>query len=152
MLHQDVYTLDLRQKPPTIVNEPIQLGGTNPRGETIACTNYYLTYNGRPYIPIMGEFHASRFPCRYWEEELRKMQAGGVTIAATYIFWIHVEEDEGRFDWSGGRNIRAFVEACQAVGLQVMLRIGPFVHGECRNGGLPDWLYGRGIAVRSQNE
>ncbi len=79
------------------------------------------------------------------------MQAGGVTIAATYIIWIHVEEEEGVFKWSGNRDIRAFVEACQQAGLSVMLRIGPFVHGECRNGGLPDWLYGRGIKVRSND-
>ena len=26
------------------------------------------------------------------------------------------------------------------VGLQVLLRIGPWDHGECRNGGHPDWL------------
>lgn len=29
------------------------------------------------------------------------------------------------------------------------VRVGPFAHGECRNGGLPDWLYGRPFAVRS---
>jgi len=26
------------------------------------------------------------------------------------------------------------------------------VHGECRNGGLPDWLYGKAVAVRSNDE
>ena len=31
----------------------------------------------------------------------------------------------------------------------VILRIGPFAHGEVRNGGLPDWLYGMDFEVRS---
>jgi beta-galactosidase len=31
------------------------------------------------------------------------------------------------------------------------MRIGPFAHGEIRNGGLPDWLYGRPIDVRSND-
>lgn len=33
-----------------------------------------------------------------------------------------------------------------------MLRIGPFAHGECRNGGLPDWLDGQPFSVRSNDE
>ena len=100
----------------------------------------------------MGEFHFSRYPHQEWEGELLKMKAGGVDIVATYIFWIHIEEEEGRFDWSGNNNLRKFVELCAAHGLQVLARLGPFAHGECRNGGLPDWLYGRPFAVRSNDE
>lgn len=99
----------------------------------------------------MGEFHYSRFPHRYWEEELRKIQAGGVSIVATSLFWNHIEEEEDCFDWSGDRDVRSFIQICGSLGLEVVLRCGPFVHGESRNGGLPDWLYSRGIAVRSTN-
>jgi hypothetical protein len=35
--------------------------------------------------------------------------------------------------------------------LKVVLRIGPFCHGEIRNGGLPDWLFGRPFNVRSND-
>lgn len=146
------YTLDFRHKVSDITDGDFQLGGASPRGDTIAFTNYYVIRNGRPSIPVMGEFHFARFPRQYWESELRKIQAGGVSIVASYIFWIHVEEEEGIFDWAGDYNVRAFVEACQSVGLEVLLRIGPFAHGECRNGGLPDWLYGRAIRVRSNDE
>src|SRR5690242_19890857 len=104
--------LDLTQSTQPITLDHLQLGGSSPQGETIAFTSYYMMRDGLPCIPVMGEFHASRFPRQYWLEELRKMQAGGVTIAATYIIWIHVEEEEGVFEWSGDRNIRAFVEAC----------------------------------------
>src|SRR6266567_6834361 len=134
--------LNLMQNARPITSDHLQLGGTAPQGDTIAFTNYYVVRNGHPCIPVMGEFHASRFPRQYWQDELRKMQAGGVTIVASYIFWIHIEEEEGIFDWSGDCDMRTFVEVCQSLGLQVVLRIGPFVHGECRNGGLPDWLYG----------
>ncbi len=149
---EEEYTLDLRQSAQPLIFDHSEMSGTAPQGDTIAVTSYYFMRNGRPCIPVMGEFHASRFPRRYWPDELRKMRAGGVTIVATYILWIHVEEEEGVFDWSGDRDIRAFVEACQTSGLQVVLRIGPFAHGECRNGGLPDWLYGRAIPVRSNDE
>src|SRR3984893_16251701 len=144
--------LDLTREGRPITGGALHLGGTSPQGETLAFTNYYMTRNGRPTIPVMGEFHFSRFPRQYWEQELRKMQAGGVTIVASYIFWIHIEEEEGVFDWSGNNDLRGFLEACQAVNMPILLRIGPFNHGEGRNGGLPDWLYGRGLQVRSNDE
>ena len=147
-----LHTLDLRREPSPIMVDHLDLGGTAPSGETIAFTNFSMTSNTIPCIPVMGEFHYSRFPRRYWKQELQKIRAGGVQIVATYLLWIHLEEEEGVFDWAGDRDIRTFVELCQSAGLQVMLRIGPFAHGECRNGGLPDWLYGRMFSVRSNNE
>jgi beta-galactosidase len=146
------YLLHLKQEAQPIVAGALRSGGTTSQGETLAFTNYYLTRNGCPTLPVMGEFHYSRFPRQYWELELRKMRAGGVTIVSTYVFWSHVEEEEGIFDWSGNNDLRAFLEACQTVNIPVLLRIGPFSHGECRNGGLPDWLYGRVISVRSNDE
>jgi beta-galactosidase len=149
---QSEYLLDLRKEAPEVFSGHLSLGGTSPDGETLAFTNYYMTRNNHPCMPVMGEFHLSRFPRQYWAHELRKMQAGGIQIIATYIFWIHVEEDEGVFSWSENNDIRSFVQLCQALGLHVILRIGPFAHGECRNGGLPDWLYSRSFVVRSNDE
>ena len=53
------------------------------------------------------------------------------------------------WDFSGNRNVRRFVELCARHGLHVIVRLGPFCHGEVRNGGLPDWLYGKSYEVRS---
>ena len=72
-------------------------------------------------------------------------------IGAGYVFWIHHEEVEGRFDWSGRRSLRAFVERCQEVGLFAVVRCGPWCHGEARNGGLPDWILRRDMRVRSDD-
>ena len=83
---------------------------------------------------------------------IRKIKAGGINIAATYMLWIYHEEIEGQFDFSGDRDIRAFILKCQAQGLEVMLRIGPWAHGECRNGGFPDWLVRSGIPLRCNDE
>ena len=88
----------------------------------------------------MGEFHYSRWEDDTWEEELRKMKTGGINIVATYLFWIHHEEKENEWNFSGRRDIRRFVQLCRKVGLQVFLRIGPWVHAEVRNGGFPDWV------------
>jgi beta-galactosidase len=130
-------------------SRPSKLGGSGPAGQTISLTDYYMEQDGRPVIPVMGEFHYSRFPHEFWDEEVAKIAAGGVDILSTYVFWIHHEEEEGRFDWSGDNDLRAFVRCCARHGLQVAVRVGPFAHGECRNGGFPDWLYGRPFPVRS---
>ncbi|MBM6992362.1 MAG: beta-galactosidase [Prevotella sp.] len=98
-----------------------------------------LLMDGRRVVPVMGEIHYSRIPADEWPAEVRKMKEGGVTMIATYVFWNHVEEIEGQFDWSGQRNLRRFLEVCKAEQLPVVLRLGPFCHGEVRNGGVPDW-------------
>src|SRR5271154_4470214 len=116
------------------------IGGKSPDGHVLGANSRYLTLDGKPWFPVMGEFHYSRYPAEYWEEEILKMKAGGIEIVSTYIFWIHHEEIEGQFDWTGQRNLRRFVQLCAKHGLYVWVRIGPWDHGECRNGGFPDWL------------
>jgi beta-galactosidase len=145
-------SIDLTSTPPAVIRDHLNLGGSNPQGVELAVNSFYMTRAGRPYIPVMGEFHFSRYSAAFWEEELLKMKAGGIDVVATYVFWIHIEEEEGVFDWSGNKNLRHFVELCCRHGLQVIVRMGPFAHGECRNGGLPDWLYGRLFPLRSNDE
>ena len=110
-----------------------------------------LMIDGQRVCPVMGEVHYSRIPADEWPAEVRKMKEGGVTIIATYIFWNHVEEQEGIFRWDGQRNLRRFIEVCQQEQLPVVLRLGPFCHGEVRNGGIPDWVFTKGCKTRDEN-
>jgi hypothetical protein len=121
-------------------------GGTaaSPSGHALGLNDRYLTFDGKPWLPVMGEFHFSRYPREQWEEELLKMKAAGVNIVSTYVLWIHHEEIEGQFDWSGQRDLRAFAEICAKHGLLLVVRIGPWDHAEVRNGGLPDWVVKQG--------
>ncbi len=121
------------------------VGGSSvaPDGQSVGVNSRYLLLNGRPWLPVMGEFHYTRCPDENWEEEILKMKAGGVQVVATYVFWIHHEEAEGQFDWTGRRDLRRFVTLCGRHGMYVQLRIGPWAHGEARRGGFPDWLVQR---------
>jgi hypothetical protein len=130
---------------------PTQLGTNRaPDGSTITVNSQYLMRDGKPWIPVMGEFHFTRYPETYWEEEILKMKASGIDVISTYIFWIHHEETEGQFDWSGQRNLRKFAELCAKHGMLLYPRIGPWAHGEVRNGGLPDWVLKKSV-VRSND-
>lgn len=126
--------------------------GTDPKGNVISFTNYYMEMNGKPFYGISGEFHFSRCEETYWEDEIIKMKMNGINIISTYVFWIHHEEEKGVFRFDGRRNARRFIELCKKHGMFVIIRIGPFNHGEVRNGGFPDWLYGMDCELRSLDE
>lgn len=123
----------------------------NPKGETVALNSQSLLLNGKPWMPVMGEFHYSRTPESEWRDELLKMKAGGIDIVATYVFWNHHEEEEGKWDWSGQRNLKRFIRLCKEVDLKVAVRCGPWCHGEVRNGGVPDWAVAKGWKLRSND-
>jgi len=146
------YSIDVPAKTIDVISGHLNLGGTAPDGKVIGFNSYYMTLNNKPFIPVMGEIHYSRFPENYWEEQILKMKSGGINVIATYVFWNIHESKEGVFDWTGDRNLRKFLELCKKHEIFALVRIGPFCHGEIRNGGLPDWIYGRPFEIRSNDE
>ncbi|MET8974364.1 beta-galactosidase [Streptomyces sp. NPDC004539] len=119
--------------------------------DPVEITSRWLTRGGKPWFPVSGEFHYSRYPKGGWEEELLKMKAAGVTAVASYVIWIHHQEtpDAPRFD--GDLDLRRFAELCARHGLDFIPRIGPWSHAEVRNGGLPDWVFARVDAARTDD-
>ena len=137
--------------PEPVADAPLEMGDPDDAAQRIQLTNRFVTVDGRPWIPVMGEYHFSRDRPERWERELRKMRAGGITVLATYMIWNIHEDVEGDVRWDGHRDVRRFVELANEVGLKVMLRIGPWAHGEARNGGFPDWLQALPIEHRSDD-
>jgi beta-galactosidase len=134
-------TIDARQQPPVPETGYFHFGtAVSPNGHAVGINSQYLTLDGKPWLPVMGEFHFTRVPNRYWKEELLKMKSAGVSIVSTYIFWNHHEEKEGQFVWTQDRDLRRFVTICGQIGLKVFIRPGPWVHSEARFGGIPDWV------------
>ncbi len=106
--------------------------------------------DGRPFRIISGEMHYARVPREYWHERLRMARAMGLNTISTYVFWNYHETSPGRYDFSGQRDIAAYIRAAQQEGLHVILRPGPYVCAEWEWGGYPGWLLAdTGIVVRS---
>ncbi|RCW65870.1 beta-galactosidase [Saliterribacillus persicus] len=147
-----IYSIDVKHPLKNIYPLETNFGGSNTSGESYRFTNYYIEKNGRPYFGISGEFHYSRYHCEKWEDEIIKMKMGGIDIIPTYVFWNHHEEEQGIFEWEKNKDLRAFLKLCKKHEVQVILRIGPFAHGEARNGGMPEWLFGRPFDIRSNDE
>lgn len=131
-------SIKIKSKEHEIYQLPFE--GKDADGNQYSVNNHYLCRNQVPILPIMGEFHFTRWQPAGWREALLKMKAGGIQIVATYIFWIHHEEKQGEWNFNGCRDLNQFLQICKEVGIHVWLRIGPWAHGECRNGGFPDWI------------
>ena len=117
----------------------------NPQGVTFEVDSKGFVIGGKHVLPVMGEIHYARVPAKDWRREIQKMKAGGITIVATYVFWIHHESEEGHWNWAGNMNLREFLEVCKSENMPVVLRIGPFCHGEVYQGGFPDWVVERHV-------
>lgn len=140
IVNAQTYTIDARIPQNEILTGHLKMGNPGPIGKEIIVNNRYVTISGIPVVPVMGEMQYARIPNEQWEDVILKMKACGVNIIETYIFWIHHEEIEGQFDWSGNKDLRSFLRLCKKHGMYVMVRIGPWCHGEARNGGTPDWI------------
>ena len=129
-------------RPASVAGERVIPQGANvaPNGDRLEVTSNCLRLNGRALIPVMGEMHYSRVPRDEWAKSLATMKDGGVSIVSTYVFWNHHEWKEDEWDFSGNRDLSAFLGEVKKAGLWAVVRIGPWAHGECREGGFPDWL------------
>ena len=137
---QIIYSIDASKATQEARPGNFHMGNSGPAGKEIEINTRYLTIGGVPQIPVMGEMQFSRIARERWEDVILKMKAGGINIISTYIFWMHHEEIEGQFDWSGNKDFRSFLQLCARHGMLVAARIGPWAHGEARNGGTPDWI------------
>ena len=117
-----------------------------PNGDRLEVTSKCLRLNGKAVIPVMGEMHYSRIPRNEWAQSLATMKDGGIKIVSTYVFWNHHEWEEGKYDFSGNRDLSVFLSEVEKAGLWAVVRLGPWDHGECREGGFPDWLVDKAYA------
>ena len=149
----DTYDININQNIVKPFEGHLLLGtNRNPSGDSLSANSLYFTRNGKPWYPVMGEIHYVRMPEQDWEESIIKMKASGIDVIATYVFWIYQEEEEGVFDWSGRRSLAKFASLCKKHDMNLFLRIGPWCHGEVRNGGLPDWIMNIEGGIRRNNQ
>lgn len=106
-----------------------------------------FTYNSHAFLidgeatPIIsGAVHYFRIPPELWRDRLRKAKQGGLNTVETYVAWNFHEPEKGKFDFTGARDLHHFLSLCEAEGLFVILRPGPYICAEWNFGGFPAWL------------
>lgn len=104
----------------------------------------YFLKNGKPVFVISGEIHYFRLEPKLWEKHLTLLKKSGANTTSTYIPWDWHEYEEGKFDFTGktnpARNLVKYFELCKKVGLDLIVKPGPYILAEYEHQGLPIWL------------
>ena len=96
--------------------------------------------NGDSMVVKAAEIHYPRIPEPYWEQRIESCKALGMNTICLYVFWNLHEQEEGKFDFTGNKDIAKFCRLAQKHGMYVIVRPGPYVCAEWEMGGLPWWL------------
>jgi len=108
--------------------------------------------DGRRVWLAAGAVHYFRVPRELWRDRLLKLKRAGLNAVETYVAWNAHEAREGRFDFSGGLDLDAFLTLAEELGLWIIARPGPYICSEWDNGGLPAWLNAKsGVKLRVAN-
>ena len=111
------------------------------RGFAFAPDGSGFLMDGEPFQVRSGEMHPARIPVEYWRHRILMAKAMGLNTVSIYVMWNYVEPRPGEFDFSTERrDVEKFVRLCQAEGMWVLLRPGPYVCGEWDLGGIPPYL------------
>lgn len=136
---------------PALSADPLPMGESAGAPDRIRLTSQFIERDGRPWIPVTGELHYSRIPRSRWKQTLGQAAAGGLNSVACYVFWRYHEPEPGDFHWTGNRDLCSFIQLAAEAGLDVVVRLGPWAHGEARRGGFPDWLESTGCTPRTND-
>ncbi|MGR4064330.1 MAG: beta-galactosidase, partial [Vulcanimicrobiaceae bacterium] len=106
-----------------------------------------FTVNGRPFFVYGAAFFYERTPRPQWRDALLSYRRIGINTIDLYVIWNWHEPADGSYDFDGHTNPRrdliGALQLCRELGFKVVLRPGPVIRNEWRNGGYPDWLLER---------
>ena len=107
---------------------------------SIELTRDHMIIDGKKTLIYGGDLSYCRIPRRLWKERIMQMKKAGMNTITFYTLWAWHQNQDKQFDFSGEKDIDAFLSLIAECGMYCIFRLGPFVHGEFRNGGLPQWL------------
>jgi len=111
---------------------------------SFTATKGHFLKNGKPHFVISGEIHYFRVDPKLWEKHLTLLKQSGANTTSTYISWDWHEYEEGKFDFTGethpARNIIKYIKLCKKVGLDLIVKPGPYILAEYEGHGLPAWF------------
>ncbi|MEV0616793.1 glycoside hydrolase family 35 protein [Nonomuraea sp. NPDC050404] len=111
-----------------------------------------LFRHGVPHRILSGALHYFRVHPALWRDRIRRLADLGLNTVDTYVAWnFHQPREDAAPRFDGWRDVERFIETVAEEGLDVIVRPGPYICAEWSNGGLPSWLTGRDLALRSSD-
>ena len=106
-----------------------------------------LLVRGKPFFIWGAAFFYERIPRSQWRSSLLALQRLHVNTLDLYVPWNWHELADGDFDFDGRtdprRDLRALLQLANELGFYLIVRPGPVIRNEWRNGGYPAWLLRR---------
>ena len=106
-----------------------------------------FTVDGKPFFLWGAAFFYERIPRSQWRSSLEALKRLHVNTLDLYVPWNWHELSEGSFDFDGHsrpeRDLRGLLRMARSLGFYLVIRPGPVIRNEWRNGGYPWWLLQR---------
>jgi amino acid transporter len=103
--------------------------------------------DGKPFFVYGAAFFYERLPRDQWRRSLEAHKQLGINTLDLYVPWNWHELADGEFDFNGRTNPRRdfdeVLRLARAMDFKILLRPGPVIRNEWRNGGYPAWLLER---------
>ncbi len=104
--------------------------------------------DGKPFFVYGAAFFYERIPRAQWESSLDAYRAMGINTIDLYVIWNWHQPTQAVLpDFSGAtnpqRDLKGLLRLIHERGFKVILRPGPVIRNEWRNGAYPDWLLKR---------
>lgn len=107
---------------------------------SIEITDGQILIDGTSRVLLVASLFPFRVPRSQWIRRIEAVKNLGYDGLDVYIPWNYHEYTPGNWDFEGGRDISAFLDAANDAGLLVLARPGPYICSEWDGGGLPAWL------------
>jgi amino acid transporter len=106
-----------------------------------------FSVDGRPFFVYGAAFFYERIPRERWRATLAAYKNLGINTIDLYLIWNWHEPSEGERDFTGAtdprRDLLGLLKLTHELGFKLILRPGPVIRNEWRNGGYPGWLLQR---------
>ncbi len=100
-----------------------------------------FTVGGRPFFVYGAAFFYERIPRERWRDTLLAYERLGINTLDLYLIWNWHEPSEGVSDFTGNtdprRDLVGLLKMAHELGFKLILRPGPVIRNEWRNGGYP---------------
>ncbi|HTV72883.1 MAG TPA: beta-galactosidase, partial [Candidatus Acidoferrales bacterium] len=106
-----------------------------------------FTVDGKPFFVYGASFFYERLPRDLWRDSMVRLRSLGINTLDLYVPWNWHELSDGDFDFDGHtsprRDLHEVMRLARSFGFKIILRPGPVIRNEWRNGGYPAWLLER---------
>ncbi|MBV9402191.1 MAG: beta-galactosidase [Candidatus Eremiobacteraeota bacterium] len=106
-----------------------------------------FTVDRKPFFVYGAAFFYERVPRTLWRKSLIAYRELGINTIDLYLIWNWHEVSDGQFDFTGSTNPRrdlsGLLQLIHELGFRTIIRPGPVIRNEWRNGGYPAWLLER---------